>query len=437
MTTATDATGARRAIDAWARSGAMTLTGRSDGPPLGPPAPLPARLAERAAVIERHAAANGRSLSVDPLALLAERAALADLRRGGRVTCGGGGRLLEGTDGWLAVNLPRPDDLELLPAWLETPLDTTSDDLWDRLTREVNGRSVWELDERGALLGLPVGAVPPTPPTDDPATQRAPRDPADASEQQHADRGSSGTSSPADDRSTAPSARFRPLVIDLSSLWAGPLCSSLLAAAGADVVKVESTGRPDGARRGEPAFFDLLHAGKRSVALDLGRADGRRRLAELVARADVVVESSRPRALRQLGIVAEEVVASSGSTIWVSITGHGRGPDVEHRVGFGDDAAAAGGLVAWDGDRPLFCADAVADPATGITAAAATLDALAGGGNRLLDVSLVEVARELAGPTLAVPADVVAGPPTARRSTARARPLGADTDDVLDDLGIR
>lgn len=93
--------------------------------------------------------------------------------------------------------------------------------------------------------------------------------------------------------------------------------------------------------------------------------------------------------------------------------------------------------MAWDGDRPLFCADAVADPATGITAAAATLDALAGGGNRLLDVSLVEVARELAGPTLAVPADVVAGPPTARRSTARARPLGADTDDVLDDLGIR
>ena len=58
-------------------------------------------------------------------------------------------------------------------------------------------------------------------------------------------------------------------MVELGSLWAAPLCGSLLAAAGADVVKVESIGRPDGARRGPPAFFDLLNGGKRSVALDL------------------------------------------------------------------------------------------------------------------------------------------------------------------------
>ena len=60
-----------------------------------------------------------------------------------------------------------------------------------------------------------------------------------------------------------------PRVVDLSALWAGPLAASLLQRNGAEVIKVEDTRRPDGARRGDAAFYDLLNAGKRSVALDL------------------------------------------------------------------------------------------------------------------------------------------------------------------------
>jgi hypothetical protein len=67
----------------------------------------------------------------------------------------------------------------------------------------------------------------------------------------------------------------RPLVVDLSSLWAGPLCTQLLQDAGARVVKLESAARPDGARFGAPAFFDLLNAGKASVALELATQHGR------------------------------------------------------------------------------------------------------------------------------------------------------------------
>src|SRR4029453_19173112 len=96
-----------------------------------------------------------------------------------------------------------------------------------------------------------------------------------------------------------------PLVVDLSSLWAGPLCAHLLGLQGARVVKVESTGRPDGARRGPAAFFDLLHGGPRGVARDLRDPAGAACLRRLLAAADVVVEASRPRALRQLGIEAE------------------------------------------------------------------------------------------------------------------------------------
>ena len=63
-------------------------------------------------------------------------------------------------------------------------------------------------------------------------------------------------------------------MIDLSALWAGPLCGDLLAGAGATVVKVESTQRPDGARRGAHAFYDLMNGRKRSVALDLHEPQG-------------------------------------------------------------------------------------------------------------------------------------------------------------------
>ena len=120
------------------------------------------------------------------------------------------------------------------------------------------------------------------------------------------------------------------VVVDLSSLWAGPLCTRVLADLGATVIKVESDRRPDGARRGPLAFFERLHRGKRMVSLDLAGSE----LRELLADADVVIEASRARALRQLGIHAEELRPQ----VWLSITGYGREVD---RVAFGDDAAAA------------------------------------------------------------------------------------------------
>ena len=63
-------------------------------------------------------------------------------------------------------------------------------------------------------------------------------------------------------------------VVDLSSLWAGPLCGRLLADRGARVIKVESTARPDGARRGPSSIYDALNAGKESVSIDLRTQTG-------------------------------------------------------------------------------------------------------------------------------------------------------------------
>jgi crotonobetainyl-CoA:carnitine CoA-transferase CaiB-like acyl-CoA transferase len=227
--------------------------------------------------------------------------------------------------------------------------------------------------------------------------------------------------------------RPAPLVVDLSSLWAGPLCARTLAMHGADVVKVESATRPDGARLGPAAFFDRLHGGRRSVALDLRGEEGRAALEALVRAADVVVEASRPRAVEQLGI-RPDALGPDGPPVWVSITGHGRSGPGAHRVAFGDDAAAAAGLLAPTARGPVFVGDAVADPLTGMAAAAAALDALDRGGRWLLDVALVDVAAwvaagagdghwdEVADPPLPAPA-AVTGPP--------APALGAHTAEVL------
>jgi hypothetical protein len=201
-------------------------------------------------------------------------------------------------------------------------------------------------------------------------------------------------------------------------------------------VKVESITRPDGARSsGE--FFDLLHGGHESVALDLGSPAGRSQLRRLLHAADVVIESSRPRALEQLGIDSGEVLERGCPRIWISITGYGGEGDAGNWVAFGDDAAVAGGLVAWDGGEPCFCADAVADAATGLVAAAAAF-AVPAGSRWKLEVALARVAAALSPPRAddwraAAPHDAVT--PVYRRARMTAPSLGRDTERVLDRIG--
>jgi len=399
-------------IAEWAASGAMALTGRAGRPPLGPPAPLVERLHRFVEPL----AGGAPAVVADPLALLAERAALFGLRRHGARSCGGGTRLVRARDGWFGVTLARGDDVGAVPAWLE--LDGALDDPWSAVEEQAARRGAVELVERAALIGLPVAVLgertrPPAPPS---VFGELPVR--------------------AHDCGAAIGPRpEQPLVVDLTSLWAGPLCGQLLSLCGAQVIKVESLNRPDGARRGPAAFYDLLNAGKRSVALDFGTDDGITALHRLVRAADVVLEASRPRALQQLGIDADAVLeAGDGPRVWVSITGHGRDGPGANRVAFGDDAAVAGGLVVWDEDGPCFCADAVADPVAGLVAASATELALASGRRWLIDVAMSAAAAALAGPTLPVPADVEVAAPRARTPDGLAAPFGADTAAVLEAL---
>lgn len=121
--------------------------------------------------------------------------------------------------------------------------------------------------------------------------------------------------------------------------------------------------------------------------------------------------------------------------MWASITGYGRTKPGRDRVAFGDDAAVAAGLVAWD-DGPCFCSDAIADPASGLVAAAAIVEALAAGDRWLLDVSMGGVAAHLAGPTLEVAGDARVEAPSARDLIGSSAHLGAHTTQVIDEWAL-
>jgi crotonobetainyl-CoA:carnitine CoA-transferase CaiB-like acyl-CoA transferase len=141
----------------------------------------------------------------------------------------------------------------------------------------------------------------------------------------------------------------------------------------------------------------MLDAGKEQVMADLATTEGRRALRGLLERADVVVESLRPRVLDQLGLGADTLLAERPELLWVSITGYGRAGAGRERVALGDDAAAAGGIVGLTGSpgRTVFCADAYADPVTGIHAAVGALSALVSGAGGLLDVAMADVVAHL------------------------------------------
>ena len=275
-------------------------------------------------------------------------------------------------DGWLGINLARDSDWTLLNAWLETDVRLTD---WPALKAALIQRSGLDLLDRGREMGLPLAYVDADGfAADD--TQRA------------------AAIFAADGLNTAGRSLQGAKVVDLSALWAGPLCAHLLHRCGADVTSVSSAQRPDGAQQGNPVLYQQLHAGHEHLTLDLNSPDQRQQLATLLAAADVVIEASRPRALRQLGLDRDSLNIRNPQ-IWLSITAYGRKPPADHWVGFGDDVAASAGLLHWD-ERgyPGFIGDAIADPLTGVYGALAVAERVAQGHSGLLAVSMVGIARQ-------------------------------------------
>ena len=201
-----------------------------------PIAPALEALARRIAQLTAHL---GHSVDVADLNVT-DRAGFLDLGEPGLWSPNRACRLFPAADGWIAVNLAREEDRELIPAWLECD---AGDDAWAAIARVMPERTSAALLERAILLGLPVARV------GEVVEDRLEPPPWLL--------GKPGL--------VAPARRLR--VVDLSALWAGPLCGAVLAAAGADVLKVESVGRPDPTRATMPEFFNPSYTSTAAVSL--------------------------------------------------------------------------------------------------------------------------------------------------------------------------
>ncbi|MFC0206345.1 CoA transferase [Novosphingobium soli] len=369
-------------------------------------------------------AQDSRALAaLDGPTLLGERGSNGRYVIAGPVSAGlGGSRLLPTRDGgWFALTLIRDVDRELLPALFGDPDVDTGD--WSAIAEHVLRHDCDHLVSTGRTLGLPVASADETP-ASPPVTVL----------QQGLRR----------DRSRDQCRDHRPLVVDLSATWAGPLAGHLLWQAGMEVVKVESLTRPDLIRRDDPFTFDRINQGKASLLVDFGSGAEKARLVELIRRADVVIESSRPRALRQLGIDADALVREVPGLVWLSITGHGATAEAANWTGIGNDCGVAGGLtraMAEAGGGIGYVGDAIADPLTGITAAREGLAALREGAGRRIGLAMsaiaaMALAEERAHDEAALRAELLAWGLARGKPFPRVRPrplrgevrsLGADT----------
>jgi itaconate CoA-transferase len=172
-------------------------------------------------------------------------------------------------------------------------------------------------------------------------------------------------------------------VIAVEQAVAAPFCSSRLADAGAEVIKVE---RPEGdfargydeAAKGQSSYFVWLNRGKHSVVVDLATREGRATLEELIAGADVLLQNLKPGAMDKLGFSMARLRKDYPKLICCSISGYGDDGPYAHRKAYDLLIQAESGLASITGgpEGPSRVGVSIVDIATGATAHASILEAL-------------------------------------------------------------
>ena len=172
-------------------------------------------------------------------------------------------------------------------------------------------------------------------------------------------------------------------VIAVEQAVAAPFCSSRLADAGAEVIKVE---RPEGdfargydaAAKGQSSYFVWLNRGKQSVVVDLATKEGRAQLEELIGGADILLQNLKPGSMDKLGFSLERLRKDYPRLICCTITGYGDSGPYAHRKAYDLLIQAESGLASITGgpDGPSRVGLSIVDIATGATAHASILEAM-------------------------------------------------------------
>ena len=194
------------------------------------------------------------------------------------------------------------------------------------------------------------------------------------------------------------------VVLDLTQIMAGPVCTMLLADMGADVIKIEKPNGGDDTRRMGPPFtgswasgFLALNRNKRSIGLNLREEEGRKVFRRLLETADVVVENFRPGVMDRLGLGYADLAALRPSLVYCSISGFGGTGPYRNRGGFDLVAQGMSGLMSITGfpdGPPAKVGVPITDISAGTQAAfgimCAYVHALKTGQGQMVDASLLE-----------------------------------------------
>ncbi|MFF9490987.1 CaiB/BaiF CoA transferase family protein [Streptomyces flaveolus] len=207
----------------------------------------------------------------------------------------------------------------------------------------------------------------------------------------------------------APLAGLR--VLDLATLFAGPLAATMLGDFGAEVVKVEHPTRPDPSRGHGPSkdgiglWWKLLGRNKRTITLDLSKPAGRTTLLRLAATADVVIENFRPGTLEKWDLGWDELSAVNPRLVLTRVTGFGQFGPYARRPGFGTLAEAMSGFAAMTGEPdapPTLPPFGLADSIAALATAYAVMTALAArdltGEGQVVDMAIIEPILTVLGP---------------------------------------
>ncbi|MEV6837368.1 CoA transferase [Streptomyces sp. NPDC051133] len=214
------------------------------------------------------------------------------------------------------------------------------------------------------------------------------------------------------DRGTATAPPLSGLrVLDLATLFAGPMAATLLGDYGAEVIKVEHPRRPDPSRGHGPGkhgiglWWKVLGRNKRTVTLDLSAPGGRATLLRLAATADVVIENFRPGTLEKWELGWQELSAANPRLVLARVTAFGQFGPSAHRPGFGTLAEALSGFAALTGEPdapPTLPPFGLADSIAGLATAYAVLTALAArertGAGQVVDMAIIEPILSVLGP---------------------------------------
>ena len=200
-------------------------------------------------------------------------------------------------------------------------------------------------------------------------------------------------------------------VLDLATLFAGPLAATMLGDFGAEVIKVEHPTKPDPSRGHGPSkdgiglWWKLLGRNKRAITLDLSKPGGRDTLLRLAATADVIIENFRPGTLEKWDLGWAELSAANPKLVLARVTAFGQFGPYAHRPGFGTLAEAMSGFAAITGEPdapPTLPPFGLADSIAGLATAYAVMTALAARGRtgegQVVDMAIIEPILTALGP---------------------------------------